>query len=133
MDVKRDRKSANYNFDDYRSEINGIIERNKKRIKITEVLRDCGISKGNYYVFMNGGREYKDGTVSTLSYAKLDSLLSTLRKLDAFATNRKRLETLSDKELAEFIEKKIINDPKAKRIDVLKWLKSSDREIIYKK
>ena len=132
MDVKRDRKSANYNFDDYRSEINGIIERNKKRIKITEVLRDCGISKGNYYVFMNGGREYKDGTVSTLSYAKLDNLLSTLREMDVFATNRKRLEALSDKELAEFIEKKIINDPKAKRIDVLKWLKSSDPEMKYK-
>ena len=39
---------------------------------------------------------------------------------------------LSDKELAEFIEKKIINDPKAKRIDVLKWLKSSDPEMKYK-
>ena len=51
---------------------------------------------------------------------------------NAFATNRKRLETLSDKELAEFIEKKIINDPQAKRIDILKWLKSSDQETIYK-
>ena len=132
MGVKHDRNSANYNYDDYRSEINGILERNKKRIRITEVLKDCGISKGNYYVFMNGGREYKDGTVSTLSYAKLDNLLSALRKLDVFATNRKRLEALSDKELAEFIENKIINDPKAKRIDVLKWLKSSDPEMKYK-
>ena len=42
-----------YNYDDYRKEIAEIMKRNGKRIKITEVLRQCGISKGNYYLFMN--------------------------------------------------------------------------------
>lgn len=133
METIFDKNNINYNFDDYRKEIRTILERNNKRIKISEVLRECGISKGNYYVFMRGGREYKDGVVSTLSYSKLDKLLSELRKKDTFATNREKLRVMTDKELADFIEKEIITDPNSTQIDMYKWLTSNDSKMIYKK
>ena len=133
MDVNFDKNNINYNYDDYRKEIRTILERNNKRIKISEVLKECGISKGNYYVFMKGGREYKDGVVSTLSYIKLDKLLSELRKKDTLATNREKLRAMTDKELADFIEKKIITDPNSTQIDVYKWLISNDSKMLYKK
>ncbi len=122
-----------YSYDDYRKQIAEIMERNGKRIKITEVLRQCGISKGNYYLFMNGGKEYIDGKITnTLSYAKLDLLLDALTSADVYSTNRKKLEAMSDEKLADFIESKFIKDPNAENIDVLKWLKSHSKEIIYK-
>lgn len=133
MDVNFDKNNINYSYDDYRNEIRTILERNNKRIKISEVLKECGISKGNYYVFMKGGREYKDGLISTLSYRKLDLLLSVLRKVDNLSTNRKMLEALSDEELAKYIEDNIINDPNSDKIDVLKWLKSANTKMIYRK
>ena len=123
-----------YNYDDYRKEIAEIMERNGKRIKITEILKQCKISKGNYYLFMNGGKEYSDGKVTnTLSYAKLDLLLDALINADVYSTNRKKLEAMSDEKLAEFIENKFIRDPDAENIDVLKWLKSHSEEMVYKK
>ncbi len=123
-----------YNYDDYRKEIAEIMKRNGKRIKITEVLRQCGISKGNYYLFMNGGKEYSDGKVTnTLSYVKLDLLLDALTSADVYSTNRKKLEAMSDEKLADFIENKLIKDPNAENIDVLKWLKSHSEEMPYKK
>ena len=128
MDVNFDKNNINYSFDDYRNEIRSILERNNKRIKISEVLKECGISKGNYYVFMKGGREYKNGFVSTLSFSKLDQLLNALRKNDIVITNRKKLESMTDIELAKFIKEKIINNPKAKDIDIYKWLKSNTLE-----
>ena len=122
-----------YNYDDYRNEISKIMERNGKRIKITEILRQCNISKGNYYLFMNGGKEYSAGKITnTLSYTKLDLLLDALTNADVYSTNRKKLEAMSDEKLAEFIENKFIKDPDAENIDVLKWLKSHSEEIIYK-
>lgn len=133
MNVNFDNKNINYNYDDYRNEIRLILERNNKRIKISEVLKKCGISKGNYYVFMKGGREYKNSVVSTLSYAKLDKLISELRKKDTLATNREKLRAMTDKELADFIEKKIIMNPNSSQIDVYSWLKSNDSKIIYRK
>ncbi|MBR2578343.1 MAG: hypothetical protein IKE38_05355 [Erysipelotrichaceae bacterium] len=72
MKVKAKGNNTNFTFDDYRNEIRTILERNKRRIKITKVLEKCGISKGNFYVFMNGGKKYKDGIISTLSFSKLD-------------------------------------------------------------
>jgi len=123
-----------YNYNDYRKEIAEIMERNGKRIKITEILKQCKISKGNYYLFMNGGRESSDGkTTNTLSYEKLDLLLDALVNADVYSTNRKKLEAMSDEKLAEFIENKFIRDPDAKNIDVLKWLKSHSEEMVYKK
>ena len=110
------------------------MERNGKRIKITEILKQCKISKGNYYLFMNGGKEYSDGKVTnTLSYVKLDLLLDALINADVYSTNRKKLEAMSDEKLAEFIENKFIRDPDAENIDVLKWLKSHSEEMVYKK
>ena len=123
MEVNFDKNNINYNFDDYRKEIRMILERNNKKIKISEVLRECGISKGNYYVFMKGGKKYKDGFVSTLSYSKLDLLLRSLKKTDTIVTNRRRMEMMSDEELARFIEEEIIDNPKAKSIDFVSWLK----------
>lgn len=120
-------------FDDYRKEIRTILERNSKRIKISEILRECGISKGNYYVFMKGGKKYKDKIVSTLSYEKLDRLLNELKKSDMYSTNRKKLESMSDEDLADFIEKNIIGDPKAKQIDLLTWLRETSPAMTYKK
>lgn len=114
-----------YSIDDYRKEIQEIMERNGKRITITKVLKECGISKGNYYSFINGTRP-------ALSYAKLDLLLEALRRQDGWATNRQRLAAMSDENLAKFIEEKLLNDPDAKAIDVLKWLRSGDARIIYK-
>ena len=123
-----------FKYDDYRKEIAEIMERNGKRIKITEILKQCKISKGNYYLFMNGGKEYSDGKVTnTLSYAKLDLLLDALINADVYSTNRKKLEAMSDEKLAEFIENKFIRDPDAEDIDVLKWLKAHTEEMIYKK
>lgn len=121
-----------YEYEDYRNEIAEIMQRNGRRIKIKDVLAECGISKGNYYSFMNGGRKYKDHDISTLSYAKLDILLSALRKIDHFATNRKKLSGMSDEDLARFIEEKIVSDPKAAQIDFLAWFKSTDPAFIYK-
>ena len=132
MDVNFDKNNINYNYDDYRKEIRTILERNNKRIKICEVLKECGISKGNYYVFMKGGKKYKEGFVSTLSFAKLDRLLNELKKIDSPLTNRKMLESMSDKELAGFLEE-IIKNPNATKIDVHKWLVETNKEFIYKK
>jgi len=132
MDVNFDKNNINYNYDDYRKEIRTILERNNKRIKISEVLKECGISKGNYYVFMKGGREYKDGVVSTLSYKKLDHLLEELKKHDVILTNRKRLAAMTDEELVSFIEIEIIGDPNLRKIDFLNWLKESNPKILYK-
>ena len=123
-----------YNYDDYRKKISQIMERNGKRIKITEVLKRCGISKGNYYLFMNGGKECGNGKITnTLSYTKLDLLLDALTSADIYSTNRKKLEAMSDEKLADFIENNFIRDPNAEKIDVFKWLKSHSGEMVYKK
>jgi len=122
-----------YEYEDYRNEIAEIMQRNGRRIKITDILTECGVSKGNYYSFMNGGRKYKDHEISTISYAKLDDLLNALRKADRFATNRQRLSGMSDKELARFVEDAILADPNVKNIDFYNWLKSESTEMIYKK
>ena len=131
MDVNFDKNNINYSFDDYRKEIRTILERNNKRIKISEVLKECGISKGNYYVFMKGGRKYKNGVVSTLSYEKLDRLLEKLREMDAFPTNRKKLASMTNEQLARFIVDEIIKKPNVNYVDVLKWLKSTDSKTNY--
>ena len=121
-----------YSYDDYRKEIAEIMQRNGRRIKITEILKQCNISKGNYYTFMNGGKAYNNTVTNSLSYAKLDLLLDALTNADVYSTNRKKLEAMSDERLADFIENKFIRDPDAENIDVLKWLKSHSEEIIYK-
>ncbi len=127
-----------YSFDEYREEIKSIVTRNKKRIKITDILNDCGISRGNYYTFLSGGKEYNGRITSTLSYEKLDRLLEALRAADCYTdsearTNRKKMEAMSDKMMAEYLEQNLLSDPNAGNIDVLRWLKSADSKPIYKK
>lgn len=126
-----------YSFDEYREEIKSIVTRNKKRIKITDILNDCGISRGNYYTFLSGGKEYNGRITSTLSYEKLDRLLKALRAADCYTdyaarTNRKKMELMSDKMMAEYLEQNLLSDPDAAKIDVLKWLKSVDPKAVYK-
>ena len=127
-----------YSFDEYRQEIKSIVTRNKKRIKITDILNDCGISRGNYYTFLSGGKEYNGRITSTLSYEKLDRLLEALRAADCYTdsaanTNRKKMEAMSDKKMAEYLEQNLLSDPNARNIDVLEWLKSAEPQAIYKK
>lgn len=127
-----------YSFDEYRQEIKSIVTRNKKRIKITDILNDCGISRGNYYTFLSGGKEYNGRITSTLSYEKLDRLLEALRAADCYTesgakTNRKKMELMSDKKMAEYLEQNLLSDPNARNIDALKWLESADPKAVYKK
>ncbi|MBQ6148543.1 MAG: hypothetical protein IJI83_03240 [Oscillospiraceae bacterium] len=121
-----------FSYDEYRDEIKQIMERNGKRIKITEILNNLNISRGNFYKFMRGGISYNGHSTSTLSYEKLDTLMAVLRRADGFANNRQRLAAMSDEDLALFIEEKLIGDPKADQIDVCSWLKSQSVKIIYK-
>ena len=118
-------------YDDYRQEIAEILQ-NNRRIKITDVLLKCNISRGNFYMFMKGGVDQNDTKVNTLSYEKLDSLLNELRKQDSSATNRQLLQSLSTFQLNNYIQDKFISNPKLKDIDFEKWLDSTEEDLIYK-
>lgn len=137
MESSIDNNRKLYSYDDYREEINAIVSRNKKRIKITEILKDCGISRGNYYTFKSGGKDYRGRKTSTLSYEKLDRLLNALRAVDCYAdysdsSNRKRMEAMSNRKMAEYLIDNLLSNPDPEKIDVLKWLESADPKAIYK-
>lgn len=119
-------------FASYRSEINKILNRNRGNIQITKVLKDLHISKGNYYVFMNGGKKYKSGNVSTLSFKKLDMLLAELKAIDSASTNKEVINAMTEEQLAKLIKTNFIDNPRASQIDIKKWLKSTKPQIIYK-
>ena len=118
-------------YDDYRQEIAEILQ-NNRRIKITDVLLKCNISRGNFYMFMKGGVDQNGIKVNTLSYEKLDTLLNELRRQDSSATNRQLLQSLSTFQLNNYIQDKFISNPKLKDIDFEKWLDSTDEDLIYK-
>lgn len=118
-------------YSEYRHEINRILESNSN-IKITNILDKCNISKGNFYVFMNGGKDYNGTKVSTLSYKKLDTLLNELKKYDSSTTNRQVLQSLSTFQLNNYIQEKFIYNPNLKDIDIEAWLNSTKEDLIYK-
>ena len=119
-------------YESYREEINKILDRNKGNIYITKILTSLHISKGNYYVFMNGGKKYKNGRISTLSFKKLDMILAELKMLDRSSTNKEMVNSMTEEQLAKFIRKTFIENPHASNIDIRKWLKSTNPKIIYK-
>ena len=116
-----------YTYDDYREEINAIVSRNKKRIKITKILKECGISRGNYYTFKSGGKDYNGRKMSTLSYEKLDRLLNVLRSVDCYAdyptsSNRKKMESMSNRKMAEYLFDNLLSYAGLEKIYMLKWI-----------
>lgn len=114
------------NYNDYRKEISKIVDKNKGRINLTEVFTSLNISKGNYYRFMSNKED------KVLSYEKLDLLLAELKKLDNDSTNKEMLDSMSSDQMALFIEKNIINNPKRSQIDIKSWLKAHKPDMIYK-
>lgn len=114
------------NYDYYRKEVSKIVKNNKGRINLTELFNNIGISKGNYYRFMSNNDD------TALSYTKLETLLAELKKVDNDSTNKQMLESMSSDQMALFIEKNIINNPKRSQIDIKAWLKSHKPDMIYK-
>lgn len=136
------RDNRRYTFDDYREEIKAILDFNKGdsgsrgHISITKILKDVGVSSGNYYAFMRGGVMRNGVLTMPLSYKKLDMILDALKKesntISSKGNNRGWLRTMSDEELAEFIEERVITNPRLNQIDFLAWLRSADPAFIYK-
>ena len=118
-------------YEYYRKEIARILQDNKN-IKITNVLNKCNLSRGNFYMFMKGGRDCNGGKANTLSYEKLKTLLNELRKQDQGATNRQMLQTLSNLQLSRYIQEKFISNPYLKDIDIEAWLNSTEEDLIYR-
>ena len=82
-------------------------------------------------------KKYKNGYVSTLSYEKLDRLLYSLRSVDCYAeyptsSNRKKMESMSNRKMAEYLFDNLLSDPDPGKIDVLKWLESADPKATHK-
>ena len=96
---------------------------NKNTIVMIKLLKELGISSGNFYYFLAHDEDGKGDR--TMSIEKLETLYRALVKEGLIPTNRARLESLdTDKMVKELFKRFDLNKTGVKEKDVTKWMNS---------
>ena len=96
---------------------------NKNNIVMIRLLKELGISSGNFYYFLAHDEDGKGDR--TMSVEKLERLYNAMAKEGLIPTNRARLESLdTDKMVKELFKRFDLEKSGTKEKDVTKWMNS---------
>ena len=108
------------NKSEYRKLFIGILKNKDKRIRIDPLLKENGISPGNFYRFLKYDDKRGD---RALSEEKCAILYNAVTNNGILPTNRVWMESLSNKDLAKEIKKRFAKDnPDISAKEIEQWL-----------